>query len=152
MNQVAVMASALGSIALIATPDGKIRPAKFADDKIVVGEPVDIIASGTIIISAIKQFTSLITKEFKDISLKDIVRAMFAMKAIGVMLDPISNFTNALMSFDSSDGTTLHTVKRKDILSTTFFTNRVKKCFLLFFLLHILFKLLISHNNYSTIS
>ena len=114
MNQVAVMASALGSIALIATPDGKIRPAKFTDDKIVVGEPVDIIASGTIIISAIKQFTSLITKEFKDISLKDMVRAMFAMKAIGVMLDPISNFTNALMSFDSSDGTTLHTVKITD--------------------------------------
>lgn len=114
MNQVAVMVSALGSIALIATPDGKIRPAKFTDDKLIAGEPVDIIASGNIIISAIKQFTSLITKEFKDISLKDMVHAMFAMKAIGVMLDPISNFTNALMSFDSSDGTTLHTVKITD--------------------------------------
>lgn len=114
MQEVASIVTALGSIALIATPDGKIRPAKFVEDRIVAGEPVDILASAKIIVATVKEFTSLITTEFNNISLKDMVRAMLAMRGIKVMLDPISNFVNALMSFDSGDGETLHTVKITD--------------------------------------
>ena len=111
MNNMAELVTALGSIGMLVTEDGKIRPAKFTEDKLVVGDPVDIIATAKIITTAVKEFTGLISKDFKDISLKDMANAKKAMGTITTMLDPISNFVNALSSFDSVDGKTLHSVK-----------------------------------------
>lgn len=114
MTQVAVIAEALGSIAAISTEDGKIRPAKFINDKLVTGEPVDLLASAIVITSTVRKFTKLMAKDFKELSIKDMVHAQIAMQALNSMLDPISTFVNALMGFESGDGQTLHTVKITD--------------------------------------
>ena len=114
MTQVAVIADALGSIAAISTEDGKIRPAKFINGKLITGDPVDIIASAKTITGTVREFTKLIGEDFKNISLKDMVHAMIAINAMNKMLDPISNFVTALMGFETSGEGTLHTVKITD--------------------------------------
>lgn len=114
MTQVAVIADALGSIAAISTEDGKIRPAKFINGKLITGDPADIIASAKTITGTVREFTKLIGEDFKNISLKDMVHAMIAINAMNKMLDPISNFVTALMGFETSGEGTLHTVKITD--------------------------------------
>lgn len=114
MTQVAIIANALGSVAAISTEDGQIRPAKFIGDKLVTGEPVDILASAKTITATVREFTKLIGEDFRNISLKDMVHAMIAIKAMNQMLDPISNFVTALMGFETSGDGTLHTVKITD--------------------------------------
>lgn len=111
MTQVSHIAQSLGSIAAITTEDGKIRPAKFIDGKLVTGEPVDILASAKTISNTVREFTKLIGEDFKNISLKDMVHAMIAIKSINKILDPISNFITALMGFETSGDGTLHAVK-----------------------------------------
>ena len=114
MTQVATIADALGSIAAISTEDGKIRPAKFINNKLITGDPVDIITSAKTITGIVREFTKLIGEDFKNISLKDMVHAMIAINAMNKMLDPISNFVTALMGFETSGEGTLHTVKITD--------------------------------------
>lgn len=111
MGSITMITRSISSIAEIVTPDGKyIRPSRVVNGKIIAGEPVDILAAGQTIIATVKQFANLITEEFTNIKVRDIARATVSMIGISAMLDPISNFTRALMSFDSSDGSTLRTV------------------------------------------
>lgn len=111
MGSVALITKSISSIAEIVTPDGKlIRPSHVVDGQLVSGDPVDIIAAGKTVIAVIRDFSSLITEEFSNLGMREMLRANIAMRSIASMLDPISNFTRALMAFDSSNGTTLCTV------------------------------------------
>lgn len=111
MLNIASITKALNSIAQITTPDGRrIRPTRVVNGELVAGEPVDIVRSGQTIIAVVRDFANLITQAFTNIRNRDMSKATRAMKSIGTMLTPISDFAKMLSTFNTGKNGTLHTV------------------------------------------
>ena len=102
----------VSNIALIGGPNGTIRAAYIdSNGNATYGEYVDIVAATTSITGAISTFVTTLTTTFRDIKLKDLLKASIGMAVIGQIVKPVSMFADTMLGFQEGADGTIHSVR-----------------------------------------